>query len=198
MAALADYTDGLEAKGLPGGSAEGGVMQGLYFRVIGAGTGEVVEGRAEALLLIPVLALDQAVVMGAAGLCWPGALTLSPLWCVCCVRACVCVRVHVCVCVHVCDGDTRCRRAQRGARVKGIIRTWREEAQSWQDLPSWKRETKRLLGCELQLSPIPNYCPDGASGRLRLAHLQPQRCPGFKSGAGVWVLVASEWQEDFN
>lgn len=45
MAALADYTDGLEAKGLPGGSAEGGVMQGLYFRVIGAGTGEVVEGR---------------------------------------------------------------------------------------------------------------------------------------------------------
>lgn len=94
MAALVDYADGLEAKGLPGGAVEGGAMQGLYFRVIAAGTGEVVEGKAEALLLIPVLALDQAVVMGAAGLCWPGALTLSPLWC-----ACVCVHVSVRVCV---------------------------------------------------------------------------------------------------
>ena len=39
--------------------------------------------------------------------------------------------------------------------------------------------------------------PLGGSGG-GLSHLQPLRCPGSKPGVGVQVLVASEWQEDFN
>lgn len=75
----------------------------------------------------------------------------------------------------------------------------REEPWGWQDLLCWKRQVGRLVGCEsFSWVSVPNYRGGRASGRSGLAHLQPPRCPGSKPGAGARVLVASEWQEDFN